>query len=53
MDKRQLGASLVLCALTFVAAAHTVLAIIFQTGLGLLSAVVGIAAVLLLVIVNL
>lgn len=53
MDKRQLGGSLVLGALTFVAAVHTVLAAIFQTGLGLLSAVVGIVAVLLLVVMNL
>jgi hypothetical protein len=53
MERRQLGTTLVLAALVFVAAAHTVLAVFFQTGLCVLSAIVGGAALLLLLVVNL
>lgn len=52
MDKRRLGINLILVALVFLAAAHTVLAFIFNTGLGLISVVAGSIGLVLLVVVN-
>lgn len=52
MDKRQLGINLLLVSLVFLAAAHTVLAFVFNTGLGLISVVAGGFGLVLLVVVN-
>jgi hypothetical protein len=52
MDKRRLGINLLLISLAFVALAHTVLAVIFNTGLGPISAVGGAIVLVVLVLIN-
>ena len=52
MDKRRLGITLLLISLEFGALAHTILAVIFNTGLGPLSAVGGGIILVVLVLIN-
>jgi hypothetical protein len=53
MDTRRFGINLALIALVFVATAHFILALIFNTGLALISALAGVGGVVILVLVNL
>jgi hypothetical protein len=52
MDKRRLGINLLLISLEFVALAHTILAVIFNTGLGPISAIGGAIVLVVLALIN-
>lgn len=52
MDKRRLGVTLLLISLEFVAIAHTILAVIFNTGLAPISVVVGGLILVMLALMN-
>lgn len=52
MDERRLGINLLFISLEFVALAHIILAVIFNTGLGPISAVGGVIILVVLVLIN-